>query len=185
MLLFCKCHAVSPTTNQHKHVFEEHVASLCTLSPGTSHTHTENSCNIFNDHWNSIDHFPALSVTLVANWVLTKECNWKSKKRKQAHKYTCLRSGWMHMKFPETSILMSLPWEKFQLWWAATKLLVKQLSTHSFRSTAKWTRQDVLKSTYVQLIWPCKCCFFSRKYAGYMRFLDNLLSSFQVITAQL
>jgi hypothetical protein len=37
--------------------------------------------------------------------------------------------------------LMSLSGEKFQLWWTATKLLVQQLSTHSFRSTAKWKRQ--------------------------------------------
>jgi hypothetical protein len=161
MLLFCKCHAVSPTTNQHKHVFEEHVASLCTLSLGTSHTHTENSCNIINGHWNSIEHFPALSVTLVSNWVLTKECNWKSKKRKQAHKYRCLRSGWMWMKFPETSIFDELVRrEKFQLLWTATTLLVKQLSIHGFQSTAKWKRQDVLKSTYIQLLWPCRCCFF-------------------------
>jgi hypothetical protein len=153
---------------------------LCTLSLGTSHTHTENSCNIFNGHWNSIDHFLALSVTLVSNWVLTKECNWKSKKRKQAHKYRCLRSGWMWMKFPETSIFDELVRrEKFQLWWTATTLLVKHLSIHSFRSTAKLKRQDLLKSAYVQLIWPCRCCFFSRKYAGYMRFLDNLLSSFK------
>jgi hypothetical protein len=150
------------------------------------HTQKTNSWNIFNGQWNSIEHFPALSVTLVSNWVLTKECNWKSKKRKQAQKYRCLRSGWMWMKFPETSIFDELVRrEKFQLLWTATTLLVKQLSIHGFQSTAKWKRQDVLKRTYVQLIWPCRCCFFSRKYAGYMRFLDNLLSSFQVITAQL
>ncbi len=154
MLLVCKCHAVSPMTNQHKHVFEEHVASLCTWSLGTSHTHTENSCNIFNGQWKSIERFPALSVTLVSNWVLTKECNWKSKKRKQAHKYRCLRSGWMWMKFPETSIFDELVRrEKFQLLWTATTLLVKQLSIHGFQ------QQDVLKRTYVQLIWPRRCCF--------------------------
>ncbi len=136
---FCSCCCSAsvmqwvPRLTNTNTVFEEHVASLCTLSPGTSHTYTENSCNIFNGHWNSIDHFPALSVTLVSNWVLTKECNWNSKKRKQAHKYRCLRSGWMRMKFPETSIFDELVRrEKFQLWWTATTVLVKQLSIHSF-----------------------------------------------------
>ncbi len=161
MLLFCKCHAVSPTTNQHKHVFEEHVASLCTLSPGTSHTHTENSCNIFNGHWNSIDHFPALSVTLVSNWLKSAiESPKRENKLTNIQVSEVDECGWNFLRHP---YLMSLSGEKFQLWWTATKLLVQQLSTHSFRSTAKWKRQDVLKSTYVQLIWPCKCCFFFKE----------------------
>jgi hypothetical protein len=126
---FCSCCCSAsviqwvPRLTNAKHVFEEHVASLCTWSLGTSHTHTEDSCKIFNGQWNSIEHFPVLSVTLVSNWVLTKECNWKSKKRKQAHKHRCLRSGWMWMKFPETSIFDELVGrEKFQLLWTAITL---------------------------------------------------------------
>jgi hypothetical protein len=70
------------------------------------------------------------------------------------------------IKGPETSIFDELVRrEKFQLWWTATTLLVKQLSIHSFQSTAKWKRQDVLKSTYVQLIGYVDAVFFQRKYA--------------------